>query len=379
MQRTGRIVAFVFALIVGACAPALEPSGSPSSGPSAGPSTAPSVESSSEPSLEPSGSPGPTPTPAESLGPASWTELTVRGDRPAARENHTWTVATGTRFAYLFGGRDGNAVYEDLWVFDRETDRWQVVAPHGDWPRARFGHEAVWIPDLGLVVWAGQLDGSTFYDDLWLYDPARDAWRPLPSGPDRPTARYGSCSAVIDGQLWISHGFTSEGARFADTWVYEFDAGSWSEVTPPGGPPVERCLHGCWQADSEGLVLYAGQTTGVAALGDLWVLDGARSSSLAWSQVEGQLPPERRLYAHTAWLGREIVVGGAGLGGDYLDDAYVVDRDTLAFGALAIDGPSPSGRAGAELIADPSGDRLLLFGGLDEDGARDDLWELSFR
>jgi hypothetical protein len=126
-------------------------------------------------------------------------------------------------------------------------------------------------------------------------------------------------------------------------------------------------------------VLYAGQTTGVAALGDLWVLDGARSSSLAWSQVEGQLPPERRLYAHTAWLGREIVVGGAGLGGDYLDDAYVVDRDTLAFGALAIDGPSPSGRAGAELIADPSGDRLLLFGGLDEDGARDDLWELSFR
>jgi hypothetical protein len=368
----------VAALLVAACASTASPSPSPSGVPSA---TAPSA--SVLPSAGPSGSPSPSAsvapsaTPEASLGPASWTELTSAGEGPARREDHTWTVAAGTGVAYLFGGRSGTAVYEDLWAYELATDSWRVVAPHGDWPRARFGHEAVWVPDLGLVVWAGQLNGSTFYDDLWLYDPARDAWRPLPGDGDRPTARYGSCAVLLRGELWVSHGFTAEGSRFADTKAYDFSSETWRDATPPGQVPVERCLHGCWTvATTGGLVLYGGQTTGVAALGDLWRLDDAGSP--VWRKVEGGLPAERRLFAHAPWRGGEIVVGGGGLDGAFLDDAYLVDGETLGFEALTIDGTRPSGRSGAELVADPTRDRLLLFGGLDGTGARDDLWELTF-
>jgi hypothetical protein len=308
----------------------------------------------------------------------TWTELTITGDRPAPREDHTWTFAGGTGEAYLFGGRDGQAVYEDLWVFDLEAATWRQISPHGEWPRARFGHEAVWVPDRGLLVWAGQLDGSTFFDDLWLYDPTRDAWQPLPGDGDRPVARYGSCAVFRSGQLWISHGFTAEGSRFADTKAYDLASGSWLEATPPGRVPVERCLHGCWQAGQAGFVLYGGQTTGVAALGDLWQLDSALSPRAAWRQVEGDRPDARRLYAHAPWLGDEIIVGGAGLDGVLLDDLHRVDGGTLAFEALQVVGPNPSARSAAELIGDPTRDRLLLFGGLDRSGARDDVWALGF-
>jgi hypothetical protein len=358
-----------------ACTPTPSDAPSPSSNaPSASP-----LSSGPSPSVEPSADPSGDASPALSRGPLSWKELEPPGDRPSAREDHTWTFAGGTGLAFLFGGRDGNAVFEDLWIYDLETDRWRAVEPHGDWPRARFGHEAVWVAGRGLLIWAGQLNGSTFYDDLWLYDPERDAWERLPDGGERPTARYGSCSALAAGRLWVSHGFTADGSRFADTWVYDLVDRDWAEVTPSGQLPVERCLHACWTTSSGGLVLYAGQTTGVAALGDLWQLDAAVTASASWRKVEGALPPERRLYAHASWMGDEVVIGGAGLDGAFLDDAHVVDGETLAFEPLEVEGASPPGRSGAELIADPTRDRLLLFGGLDATGTRDDLWEFSFR
>ena len=104
--------------------------------------------------------------------------------------------------------------------YDLATDSWRQVETVG--PPARFGHNAAWVDNVGLVVFAGQ-SPTTFYNDLWAYDPAADRWRELPAGGDAPVARYGSCAAIgPDGRLWISHGFTSEGSRFADTRAYDF-------------------------------------------------------------------------------------------------------------------------------------------------------------
>ena len=72
------------------------------------------------------------------------------GDGPAPREDHTWTVAEDGRTAYLFGGRDGATVFDDLWSFDLETERWRRELVEGP-PAARFGHEAAWLPGEGLV------------------------------------------------------------------------------------------------------------------------------------------------------------------------------------------------------------------------------------
>ena len=83
--------------------------------------------------------------------------------------------------------------------------------PSGDGPAARFGHEAVWVDGIGLVVFAGQ-NGPNFFNDLWAYEPASATWRQLPSNGAVPVPRYGTCAAVgPDGRLWISHGFTADG------------------------------------------------------------------------------------------------------------------------------------------------------------------------
>ena len=125
----------------------------------------------------------------------AWRKLEP-GDGPSAREDHTWTLDPSTRTAYLFGGRDGSTVYDDIWAFDLASDTWRELDPGGRGPAARFGHEAVWVDGVGLVVWAGQAGPTAFFDDLWAYDPAANDWSRLPNDGPKPVARYGSCSAV---------------------------------------------------------------------------------------------------------------------------------------------------------------------------------------
>lgn len=303
----------------------------------------------------------------------TWTELAANGG-PAAREDHTWTVAGDGTSAYLFGGRAGRAEFNDLWRYDLASDEWTELEPTGTPPAPRFGHTAVWREGVGLVIWSGQA-GPDFFADIWAYEPGTDAWRELPPAGDVPPARYGSCAGVgPDGRMWISHGFTADTGRFSDTRAYDFATESWSDLTPEGDRPVERCLHDClWTPDGR-LLVYAGQTTGAPAIGDLWTYDPAGAS---WSQAPSPEPPARQLYALAQLQGRAFVFGGGAADGTALGDLWLLDLADLSWSEAAPAGASPTARFGATLIADESRDRLLLFGGKGGDAELADLWELA--
>ena len=349
------------ALILAGCA-------APSDSPTVGGSPSPAAPSASPRPSVPASAPA-QPTPAPSAPAAlAWRQLAVTG--PAAREDHTWTLHGDGAVAYLFGGRDGATVIGDLWAYDLAADTWAPIEADGA-PPARFGHEAVWVDDVGLVVFAGQA-GATFFDDLWAFDPEAATWRQLPSGGDVPVARYGTCAAIgPDGRLWISHGFTSDGTRFADTKAYDFATGTWTDETPAGDLPVSRCLHGCWWTGDGNLALFGGQTTGVTALDDRWLLvDGA------WERVSGTVPEARNLYARARLDGATLILGGQALDGGRLDNGWLLHDDGADATPLIVDGVVPPGRSGAELILDASRNRILLFGGLGAEGVLADTWEL---
>ncbi len=352
------MLAAIVAASVAACS--LTPAATPSL------SATPAPASPSPTTLVSSAPPAATPSPSQS--PLAWSVVDATG--PNAREDHTWTLDRDGGTAFLFGGRSNGRALGDLWAFDLRRDAWTELNPPGEAPAARFGHEAAWVDGIGLVVFAGQA-GASFFNDLWAFDPTDGAWRALPSSGDVPIPRYGTCAAVgPDGRLWISHGFTSDGARFADTRAYDFDDGSWTDATPEGSRPVERCLHGCWWTDDGTFTLYAGQTTGVTALGDRWLLDGD-----VWTAVEGVLPPDRNLYARVRIGAATLIVGGQALDGSFLGDAWILSDGSSDATPLDVDGAPP--RAGAELVHDTADGRVLLFGGRDATGEHADMWALT--
>jgi hypothetical protein len=308
----------------------------------------------------------------------SWKNLGPEGPAPEAREDHTWTVDPQGRYAYLFGGRNGSRVHRDLWRYDLEGATWEALDPEPEGPSARFGHTALWVDGIGLVIWSGQA-GSSFFADLWAYDSDTEAWRELPGAGARPPARYGSCAGTgPDGRMWISHGFTDQG-RFDDTRAYDFAARRWSDETPDGEKPIIRCLHDClWTADGR-FLLYAGQTNSDPYLADLWSLvPGGGETPTAWTGLGQQAPPGRNLYALATLPERALVFGGAGEGGERLDDLWTLSYADLTFEAVTVDGASPGGRSGATLIVHAGQDRVLLFGGRD-DAALADTWQLDLR
>jgi hypothetical protein len=365
MQRRALIGLAILALIVGGCASA--PTG-PGPSTRVTPSAAGSLPASA-PSATASAIPAPSST--DEPEPLAWSRLDAEGPEP--REDHTWTLDEAGGTAYMFGGRDGGTVFDDTWSFDLATDTWTRLDPRAA-PPARFGHEATWVDGVGLVVFAGQQGPDTFFNDLWAYDPAAATWAQLPASGAVPTARYGSCAAIgPDGRLWISHGFTQEGSRFSDTRAYDFATGTWTDETPADGPrPVERCLHGCWWTDDGSLALYAGQTTGLTALDDRWLL-----GETGWTQVDGTLPPARNLYARARNAGAMIVFGGQAVDGGFLEDLWLLADGSVDAQPLEPAGEPPPGRAGAELIVDAARERAVLFGGRTADGAQGDTWVLA--
>lgn len=274
--------------------------------------------------------------------------------------------------AYLFGGTGVEGPLDDLWAYDLAADSWSLVEPANVGPSARFGHVAVWVDGMGLVIWSGQA-GSDFFNDLWAFEPGGGEWQRLPDGGDVPAARYGSCGAVgPDGRLWISHGFTDTG-RFDDTRTYDFATGTWAEIAIDGERPIRRCLHDClWSSDGR-FLLYGGQTDGEPALGDLWALDTA---SGAWSEEPRPEPEARQLYALAELDGTAYVFGGADRQRAPLDSTFTLDLATMRWQAGAPSGDRPPARSGATLVADVTRGRLLLFGGTDGAGALHDLWQL---
>jgi hypothetical protein len=87
----------------------------------------------------------------------AWSLVRTHGG-PAAREDHTWTVDRDGRFAYLFGGRDGGQVFDDLWRLDLASDKWDSCSAGSTTggsarPQLRVGG---WH---GLVIFAGRWRG----------------------------------------------------------------------------------------------------------------------------------------------------------------------------------------------------------------------------
>lgn len=175
----------------------------------------------------------------------TWSELSTTSP-PTARVNGSFVVnADGTK-AYLFGGNlslNGSAYnpQNDLWELDLSTYTWTQLSPAGTPPSRRLFHAGLFDPVRNRVVVMGGGDETAFFNDavyfndVWAYDVASNAWLQLHDGSgqihvDVPSRRFWG-EWVYDDEddaylLFGGHDDQNLG-NANDLWAFDPSSDSW--------------------------------------------------------------------------------------------------------------------------------------------------------
>jgi len=174
-----------------------------------------------------------------------WTLVRVYGHSPVGRYGHA-AIMVGSKF-YMFGGQVDGASLNDVWAFDlhslRSKAMWEQVelAEGSARPAPRSGHTIVSYEDK--IIMFGGNDGQYLYNDTWMFDTAQNEWTELSCIGFIPASREGHAACVVDDVVYIFGGRGMDGKDLGDIAALNFTARRWFMFQKMGPAPSPRTGH----------------------------------------------------------------------------------------------------------------------------------------
>jgi hypothetical protein len=226
----------------------------------------------------------------------------------------------------------------------------------GQWPRL-FYHDR-----LGqiVLVTGGPDRGKPASEPLELWGWDGGQWHLIDaSGP--PWRNFAAVAYDSGrGALVIHGGLQGPGRVFAETW--EWDGDSWRLHDGPG--PGGREGPGMAYDEGRGRTVLFGGALGLELMGDTWEWDGE-----SWTLVSQSGPAPRFPTAMAYDRARQAVIllnGHAPFGNEATDYHDLWQWDGSQWQEIALTEPNPGLLLTTSPASGPTGNRLLFFGGSDE-------------
>uniref|UniRef100_A0A8D0G4Z0 Rab9 effector protein with kelch motifs n=1 Tax=Sphenodon punctatus TaxID=8508 RepID=A0A8D0G4Z0_SPHPU len=208
--------------------------------------------------------------------------------------------------------------------------------------------------------------------------PQRAAWYTLAPLGDSPSARVGHNCLFLPsvprggkGRVVVVGG-ANPNSSFSDAYVIDLETGTWESPEVTGMRPSPRTFHTSSAAIGDKLYVFGGGDKGAEPVKDqqIHVFDAA---TLTWSQPEvtGDPPAPRHGHVVVA-VGTKLFIHGGLAGDKFYDDLFCIDTVAMTWEKLLVTGAVPGGRAAHSAAA--FGDHLYLFGGMDPTGALDTMY-----
>lgn len=282
----------------------------------------------------------------------TWEEVQVLSkEKPGCRENNGVVIGDSSR-VYLFGGYNGTAWLNDLWMFDIDTKSWTCIQESSD-----DENGGIVVGDANSETAGGQAAAQL---DMNQHEQQSHRNRSVQQGSNdgnAPSRRFGYVSVVHEGKFVLFGGF--DGTRWLnDMFEFDFKKKSWREIQAKGElPSVRSCP--AWAKDDTRVYIQGGYD-GVERKADFFACD---LSTYTWVEMPCRGTPPSPRYFHSCCLySNKMYAYGGYSGSERLADMYSYDFETGIWSVIDCGrGDCPSGRS--SLVAQVYENSLYIFGG----------------
>ena len=285
----------------------------------------------------------------------------------------------------LFNGHDkkvGGWGYErldeeskarDEWAYDVDQNRMEFLrtAPYTVYNKTAYDEQSRRLVAFGA-------------DDTAVYDLENKAWQKTEPEEQPGTWRHGF-SLAYDSQSdrTILFGGNPHGSLLNDTWAYDYETNTWTEMSPDVSPSPRDGHAMAYDTESDRIILWGANEVGNPPMSEeekatVWVYDYETNT---WTAIESTGGPSYRgghTMVYHPGTDRIILFGGYQLGEvDFSDETWAYDYNANTWTQLT---PSthPSGRRLFSMVYAEGADKIVLFGGMAGNFLReetsDELW-----
>jgi len=306
---------------------------------------------------------------------------------PRALRGHTMCMIEEK--IYIFGGCDNKVCYNDLYIFDADTNWWMHSKTNGTPPPPCRAHSCIAI-DNDIYFFGGG-DGPTYYSDIYILDTTTLTWYKPKVDGDVPGARRAHTMWTYNNMIYIFAG--GDGSKaLNDVYALSITSPSTtltnntiSTPTIENSPRVGNSLVN----GSSGSVV-DGRSPVIGSVGDRASVytnlsnsnlfkGGVNSPSIykntpqtttptlldytyTWSliQTTGK-PPAPRGYHTSSIVGSKVIVFGGSDGHECFNDIHILDLKTNHWSRIDADQPVPRLSHSSTQV----GSYLFIIGGHD--------------
>ncbi|XP_065558982.1 rab9 effector protein with kelch motifs-like isoform X2 [Artemia franciscana] len=215
-----------------------------------------------------------------SLDTVSWEEILPSSKKPTALHDHSMVAWNNS--LYVFGGGYLTFGPGCLWIFSTEKQHWRLVkVSNSSWPHGRRAHAATIHKDV-MYVFGGYQDLRGPLNDLWLFDLHNEVWSQILTAGECPSPRQCHLFLVSGFNLYI-HGGISNKKEFGDLWRLDLKIKKWRLLRQRGGP---KKLHSHMGILADGFMFIFGGMKEGKYRGKSWKL---KIDTLTWEKVVSPL------------------------------------------------------------------------------------------
>jgi Galactose oxidase, central domain len=244
----------------------------------------------------------------------------------------------------LYAGFISNEKYspQDTWAFDMKTLTWTKMKTEG--PPDRYGHSMVYDSESDRMIvfggWSFAENAGT--NDTWAYDYNSDTWTEVQTALKPPGRNFQAMTYDSKADRVILFGGDTGGVNDNSVWAFDYNSQTWEERKPAGAAPSSRWLHEMsYDSEADRTILYGGYT-GSGALAPNYTLNNAETwaydyNQNTWTQLNPGVNPGALSEFAQVYLGatdRVLLFGGIMTDGNISDKSWLYDFNTNSWSGV---------------------------------------------